>query len=262
MIGCDAVLHLAAIISIPYSYESPDSFIDTNIKGTMNILQCALETGLAKIVHTSTSEVYGTANFVPITEIHPLQAQSPYAASKIGADQLALSFFHSYKIPVSIIRPFNTYGPRQSARAIIPTIITQIIAKRTKIRLGALHPTRDFNYVRDTVNGFISVLLSERSIGKVFNIGSNYEISIGDLVKLISEIMNVPVHIETDSSRLRPDSSEVGRLWADNSRAKEILGWKPEYQGYEGLKRGLHETIQWFNNAKFRPFYKPSIYNI
>jgi len=262
MQGCDVVLHLAALIAIPYSYHSPDTYIDTNIKGTLNIVQAARELGVKKVVHTSTSEVYGTARFVPITEEHPLQGQSPYSASKIGADQIAISFYTSFGTPVSIIRPFNTYGPRQSARAVIPTIITQIANGVRKIKLGSLHPTRDFNYVADTVDGFIAVAKSERSIGEVINIGSNYEISIGETVAMIADIMNVDIEIETDDVRLRPDKSEVERLWADNHKALNIAGWKPDYAGKDGLKRGLTETIEWFSKPENLLCYKADRYNI
>jgi dTDP-glucose 4,6-dehydratase len=262
MRGCDVVLHLAALIAIPYSYHSPDTYIDTNVKGTLNIVQAARELDVAKVVHTSTSEVYGTAQFVPITEEHPLQGQSPYSASKIGADQIAMSFYSSFETPVSIIRPFNTYGPRQSARAVIPTIITQIARGERTLKLGAIHPTRDFNYVADTVEGFIAVAESEKSIGEVINIGSNYEISIGDTVRMIAEVMGAEVEIETDDVRLRPEKSEVERLWADNSKAAGLLGWKPKYAGLDGLKRGLSETADWFKNPANLRNYKSDIYNI
>jgi dTDP-glucose 4,6-dehydratase len=241
MKGCDVVFHLAALISIPYSYHSPDTYIDTNVKGSLNIVQAARELGISKVIHTSTSEVYGTAQFVPITEEHPLQGQSPYSASKIGADQIAMSFYHSFNTPVSIVRPFNTYGPRQSARGVIPTVITQIASGARKIKLGSLHPTRDFNYVRDTVNGFIAVAESDQTIGEVINIGSNYEISIGETVKLIADIMKVNLEIESDLQRIRPENSEVERLWADNRKADKLTGWVPAYGGVEGLIRGLQE---------------------
>lgn len=262
MQGCDLVLHLAALIAIPYSYHSPETYVDTNIKGTLNVLQAARELGINKVVHTSTSEVYGTAKFVPITEDHPLQGQSPYSATKIAADQLAMSFYYSFGLPVSVVRPFNTYGPRQSARAVIPTVITQIAGGLRRIKLGALHPTRDFNYVKDTVRGFISAAESDQSVGEVINIGSNFEISIGDTVRLISEIMNMNVEIETDEDRLRPKMSEVDRLWADNTRAKELLGWEPQYGGREGFRRGLAETIAWFTKSDDIKNYKADIYNI
>lgn len=262
MKDCTAVLHLAALIAIPYSYHSPATYIDTNIKGTLNVLQAARELGIEKLVHTSTSEVYGTAKFVPITEDHPLQGQSPYSASKIGADQLALSFYQSFNTPVSVIRPFNTYGPRQSARAVIPTIISQIATGKREIKLGALHPTRDFNYVKDTVNGFISILESSKSIGEVINIGSNYEISIKETVQAIANVMNVSVEIVTDDQRLRPEKSEVDRLWADNNKANQLIGWKPMYSGLEGFKRGLHETAEWFTKKENLNQYKADVYNI
>ena len=262
MKGCDTVLNLAALIAIPYSYHSPDTYVDTNVKGTLNIAQAARELGIEKLVHTSTSEVYGTAKFVPITEEHPLQGQSPYSASKIGADQMAMSFYSSFNTPVSIIRPFNTYGPRQSARAIIPTVITQIANGKKQIKLGALHPTRDFNYVADTVRGFISVAESEKSIGEVINVGSNFEVSIGDTVKFIAEIMGADIEIITDENRLRPDKSEVERLWASNEKAKRLVGWEPQYGGLEGFKRGLKETIDWFTKAENLKNYKADIYNI
>jgi len=260
--GCDIVLHLAALIAIPYSYHSPDTYVDTNVKGTLNVVQAARELGVEKVVHTSTSEVYGTARFVPITEEHPLQGQSPYSASKIGADQIAMSFFTSFSTPVSIIRPFNTYGPRQSARAVIPTIITQIASGARKIKLGSLHPTRDFNYVSDTVSGFIAVAESDRSTGEVINIGSNYEISIGETVAMIADIMNVSVEIETDDIRLRPDKSEVERLWADNRKALGVTDWKPAYADRDGLRRGLAETIEWFTKPENLACYKADRYNI
>ena len=220
------------------------------------------ELGISKVIHTSTSEVYGTAHFVPITEEHPLQGQSPYSASKIGADQIAMSFYHSFNTPVSIVRPFNTYGPRQSARGVIPTVITQIASGARKIKLGSLHPTRDFNYVKDTVNGFIAVAESDQTIGEVINIGSNYEISIGETVKIIAEIMKVNLEIESDSQRIRPENSEVERLWADNRKANKLTGWAPAYGGVEGLKRGLQETVAWFTNTEHLRQYKPGEYNI
>lgn len=262
MKGYDAVLHLAALIAIPYSYHSPDTYVDTNVKGTLNIVQAARELGVQKVVHTSTSEVYGTAQFVPITENHPLQGQSPYSASKIGADQMAISFYRSFDTPVAVIRPFNTYGPRQSARAVIPTIISQIASGKKNIHLGALHPTRDFNYVKDTVQGFIDVMNSEKSIGEVINIGSNYEVSIGETVEMIAEVMGANITITTDEERMRPEKSEVNRLWADNKKAKELLGWAPKYGGKDGLKRGLKETAEWFTNPKNLKQYKADVYNI
>ena len=258
----EAVLHLAALIAIPYSYHSPDTYIDTNIKGTLNVLQAARDFGLARVVHTSTSEVYGTARFVPITEEHPLQGQSPYSASKIGADQIAMSFHLSFATPVTIVRPFNTYGPRQSARAVIPTIITQLASGAQRIKLGAVHPTRDFNYVTDTVRGFAAALASDRGVGEVINFGSNYEISIGDTARTIAEVMNAPIEIITDEQRLRPEGSEVERLWASNARAAELLGWQPEYGGLDGFRRGLRETVDWFLEPNRLAGYKPHAYNV
>jgi NAD dependent epimerase/dehydratase len=262
MQGCDAVFHLAALIAIPYSYHSPDTYIDTNIKGTLNVLQAARDLNLSHVIHTSTSEVYGTARFVPITEDHPLQGQSPYSASKIGADQLALSFHHSFSTPVTIIRPFNTYGPRQSARAVIPTIITQIASGQTEIKLGSLEPTRDFNYIDDTVEGFISALYADASIGHVVNLGSGFEISIGDTASLIAEGMAVKISIQTEKNRLRPESSEVERLFASNRRAKRLLNWSPQYAGVEGFTRGLSKTIAWFTDPENLKKYKVNQYNI
>ena len=262
MKGCDAVLHLAALIAIPYSYHSPGTYIDTNVKGTLNILQAAREYDVSRVIHTSTSEVYGTAQFVPITEEHPMQGQSPYSASKIGADQIAYSFYTSFNLPVVIVRPFNTYGPRQSARAVIPTIISQIAKGERKIMLGAVSPTRDFNYVKDTVGGFISTLESDKGLGEVTNFGSNFEISIGDTANLIAEVMGSDIEIIEDKQRLRPLDSEVERLWADNTKSRELFGWKPEYDGHEGFKRGLAETVEWFSNPDNLANYKVDIYNI
>lgn len=262
MLGCDLVFHLAALIAIPYSYYSPDTYVDTNIKGTLNILQAARELDIEKVIHTSTSEVYGTARYVPIDEKHPLQGQSPYSATKIGADQIALSFYNSFDTPVAIIRPFNTYGPRQSARAVIPTIITQFANKESQIKLGALHPTRDFNYIYDTVQGFLAVAQSDNSIGEIINIGSNYEVSIGDLALTIANIMAVDAEVLKDDQRVRPVKSEVERLCADNNKAKELIGWEPVFAGKIGLERGLRETIDWFTIPKNLASYKIGIYNI
>lgn len=262
MRGCEAVLHLAALIAIPYSYHSPDTYVDTNVKGTLNVVQAARELGVAKVIHTSTSEVYGTARFVPITEEHPLQGQSPYSATKIGADQIALSFHAAFGTPVTVVRPFNTYGPRQSARAVIPTIITQIANGVRRIKLGSLHPTRDFNYVADTVGGFLAALASEKGAGEVVNLGSNFEVSIGDTAKAIAEVMGAEIEIVTDDQRLRPEKSEVERLWASNAKAKEMLGWKPAYGGLEGFRRGLAETAAWFADGENLKSYKADIYNI
>lgn len=262
MKGCDIVIHLAALIAIPYSYHSPDTYVDTNVKGTLNVLQAARDLGGIKVIHTSTSEVYGTARFVPITEEHPLQGQSPYSASKIGADQIAYSFFASFGLPVTIIRPFNTYGPRQSARAVIPTIITQIANGHKYIRLGSVHPTRDFNFVNDTVNGFILAAHSSAGVGEVVNLGSNFEISIGDAATLISKVMDTEIEIETDRGRLRPKDSEVERLWADNSKAKRLFDWSPAYGGLEGFRRGIAETVVWFSKPGALSSYKADRYNI
>ncbi len=262
MKGCDAVLHLAALIAIPYSYHSPDTYVDTNVKGTLNVLQAARSLGVKRVVHTSTSEVYGTARFVPITEEHPLQGQSPYSATKIAADQLAYSFYASFGLPVVIARPFNTYGPRQSARAVIPTIIIQIANGQRQIKLGAVSPTRDFNYVADTVAGFIAALESDRGIGEVINLGSNFEISIGDTAHAIAEAMGVSIKIITDEQRLRPEKSEVERLWASNTKARELLGWQPQYGGRNGFMRGLTDTIDWFREPTHLSAYKADIYNL
>lgn len=261
MKGCDAVLHLAALIAIPYSYHSPDTYVSTNINGTLNVVQAARDLHVAKVVHTSTSEVYGTARFVPITEDHPLQGQSPYSATKIGADQIAMSFHASFSTPVGIIRPFNTYGPRQSARAVIPTIITQIASGARRIKLGSLHPTRDFSYVADTVSGFLAALESDRMIGEVINLGSGFEISIGDTALAIAAAMGAETEIVTDDERLRPEKSEVERLWADNSKAIELLGWRPSYGGRDGFQRGLEQTVAWFRDPAHLSSYKADIYN-
>ncbi len=262
MKGCSHVLNLAALIAIPYSYHSPATYIDTNINGALNIVQAARELDVEKVIQTSTSEVYGTALYVPIDEKHPLQGQSPYSASKIGADQIAMSYYKSFDTPVSIIRPFNTYGPRQSARAVIPTIISQLANGKDTIKLGAISPTRDFNYVMDTVSGFISVMNSNNSIGEVINIGSNYEVSIGETAEIIADLMQVNLKIETDEQRLRPEKSEVNRLWAENKKAKELLNWEPSYGGKEGFRRGLKETIDWFTNPINLAQYKADVYNI
>jgi len=266
MKGCDTVMHLAALIAIPYSYHSPGAYVDTNVTGTLNIVQAAQDLGVKRCIVTSTSEVYGTAQFVPITEDHPLQGQSPYSATKIGADQIALSFHRAFGTPVSVIRPFNTYGPRQSARAVIPTIITQILAGTTSIKLGSLHPTRDFNFVEDTVGGFMALanaMAKDGSgTGEVINIGSNFEISIGDAAALIGEIMNAKLEIKSDDKRTRPEASEVERLWASNEKAKSVLGWTPKYGGQDGFKRGLEKTISWFSAPGVLERYKPDIYNI
>ena len=262
MLGCDAVLHLAALIGIPYSYHSPDTYVDTNIKGTLNVLQAARELGTGRVIHTSTSEVYGSARFVPITEEHPVIGQSPYSATKIAADQMALSFFLSFGTPVTVLRPFNTYGPRQSARAVIPTIITQIANGERRLKLGSTTPTRDFSFVRDTVTGFIAALESINCTGQVINLGSNFEISIGETIQLIARLMNAEVEVATEKDRIRPAASEVERLWADNSKAKKVLGWAPTYAGKDGLQRGLAETVEWFTDSSNLKSYKHDRYNI
>ena len=262
MKGCDAVLHLAALIAIPYSYHSPDTYVDTNIKGTLNVVQAARDLDVSKVVHTSTSEVYGTAQFVPITEEHPIVGQSPYSASKIGADQMAMSFYLSFGTPVCTVRPFNTYGPRQSARAVIPTVISQIANGAREIKLGAVYPTRDFNYVADTVSGFIAALKSDKGVGHVVNLGSGHEIAIGELTQKIAHIMGVEIRIVTDQERIRPENSEVERLLASNEKARTLFDWAPAYQGDEGLRQGLEETIAWFTMPGNLSRYKADIYNI
>jgi len=255
--GQEIIFHLASLIAIPYSYRSPESYVSTNIMGTLNVLQaCLEENNVSKIIHTSTSEVYGTAQYVPIDEKHPLQAQSPYSATKIGADMLAWSFYCSFGLPVTICRPFNTYGPRQSARAVIPTIILQILANKPKIRLGSIHPSRDFNYVEDIVNGFVRIAEIPNSVGEVINIGSNREVSIAQVVEHIKNIMEAEVEVELDAQRVRPPKSEVQRLWANNQKACQLLGWKPEYT----LDEGLRKTIDWITNN--RQYYKLDIYNV
>ncbi len=260
--GCDAVLHLAALIAIPFSYHSPDSYIDTNIKGTLNVLQAARDLGIQKVIHTSTSEVYGTAKYVPIDEVHPVLGQSPYSATKIAADQLAYSFFAAFQQPVTIVRPFNTYGPRQSARAIIPTIITQIAAGNRQIKLGALHPTRDFSFVTDTANGFIAALRATNIAGEIFNLGSEFEISMQDTALMIAQVMGVDIEIVTDAQRLRPAESEVERLFANHQKARHRLQWQPEYLGLDGFKKGIAMTAEWFVNSENLKHYKPQMYNL
>jgi NAD dependent epimerase/dehydratase len=262
MRGCDSVMHLAALIAIPFSYHSPDTYVDTNIKGTLNVMQAARALGVNRVIHTSTSEVYGTARFVPITEAHPLQGQSPYSATKIAADQLAYSFYSAFGLPVVIVRPFNTYGPRQSSRAVIPTIITQIANGKRQIKLGAVSPTRDFSYVQDTVAGFIAVLNSGHGLGEVVNLGSNFEISIRDTAELIARVMDVEIEVITDEARLRPENSEVERLWAENAKAKQLFNWEPRYGGLDGFKRGLAETSEWFVQRDNLRSYKADLYNL
>jgi NAD dependent epimerase/dehydratase len=254
----DTVFHLAALIAIPYSYIAPDSYVDTNVKGTLNICQAAKANKIKRVIHTSTSEVYGTAQYVPIDEKHPKQPQSPYSASKIGADMMAMSFYNAFDLPVTIARPFNTYGPRQSARAIIPTIITQIANGIKEIKLGDLSPTRDFNYVKDTCRGFIALAESDNSIGKEVNIASNFEVSMKDILELIREIMQSDVKFISEEQRIRPEKSEVFRLWGDNSLIKKLTGFEPEYS----LKEGLRETIDWFTKTENLKMYKTDIYNV
>lgn len=256
MRGCPVVLHLAALIAIPYSYQAPQSYIDTNITGTVNVLEAARALGTERVVHTSTSEVYGTAQHVPIDEQHPLQAQSPYAATKIAADQLALSYHRSFGLPVTVVRPFNTYGPRQSARAVIPATITQIADGAETIRLGALHPTRDFSFVTDTAAGFLALAACDAAIGEVTNIGSGFEISVGDMVRLVSEIVGRPVAVEADAARLRPAASEVERLFADIAKAERLAGWRPAFAGLDGFRRGLELTVDWFTDPANRSHYR------
>jgi NAD dependent epimerase/dehydratase len=258
--GCATVYHLAALIGIPYSYEAAASYVDTNITGTLNVLEAAREHGVGRVVQTSTSEVYGTAQYVPIDEAHPLVAQSPYAATKIGADQLALSYYRSMDVPVSVCRPFNTYGPRQSTRAVIPTIITQILAGAKSIRLGALSPTRDFSYAADTAAGFAAVAAAPDAVGEVVNLGSGFEISVGDTVRLISQVLGTEVAVQEEEHRLRPALSEVNRLWADTSKAERLLDWKPRYSGREGFERGIRLTAEWFSDPQNLARYRPGTY--
>ena len=258
MEGIDVVYHLAALIAIPYSYHSPDSYVDTNIKGTLNVLQAAKLLGTKRVLVTSTSEVYGTAQYVPINEKHPFQGQSPYSASKIGADRMAESFYRSFNLPVTIVRPFNTYGPRQSARAVIPTIITQLLTGKTEIKLGALHPTRDLLFVEDTVSGFSEIADSEKTIGEEINIATNSEISVGDLAQKLINLINPSAKIITDDVRLRPDKSEVERLFGDNSKIQQLTNWKQEFT----LDEGLEKTIKWFTENENMKMYKPHLYNI
>ncbi len=256
MKGINEVYHLAALIAIPFSYHSPDSYVDTNIKGTLNVLQAARELETSRVLVTSTSEVYGTAKYVPIDELHPFQGQSPYSATKIGADRLAESFYRSFNLPVSIVRPFNTFGPRQSLRAIIPTIITQLLAGKEEIKLGSLTPTRDFNYVKDTVNGFIEIAKSDLTIGEEINIATEHEISIGQLAEELIKQMNPKAKIVCEDQRLRPEKSEVNRLLGSNSKIKRLTDWSPKYT----FEQGVAETIEFFRNNMDR--YKTDIYNL
>ena len=253
--GCDAVMHLAALIAIPYSYAAPTSYVDTNVTGTLNVVQAARDLDVGKVVHTSTSEVYGSAQFVPISETHPLVGQSPYSASKIGADQMAYSYHCAFGTPVAIARPFNTYGPRQSLRAVLPTILLQALSENPVLRLGALSPTRDFNFVADTVAGLIAILDSEKTIGEVINLGSGYEISIGEAVKLVAEITGKALDIQPENARIRPENSEVDRLLCDCSKAKSLLGWQSKFAGKEGFKAGLSLSLDWFSKPENRQHY-------
>lgn len=254
----DVVYNLAALIAIPYSYEAPDSYVDTNVKGALNICQAAMKNGCKQVIHTSTSEVYGTAQYVPIDEKHPLQPQSPYSATKIGADAMAMSFYHAFSLPVTIARPFNTYGPRQSARAIIPTVISQIAAKRDRLAVGDLTPTRDFNFVEDTCSGFLSLTGQDRVIGETVNIGSGTEISMRDTVKMIREIMGSEIEMVQEEQRSRPAKSEVFRLCCDNTKIRELTGYRPKYD----LRLGLEKTVAWFLEPQNLRKYKPGIYNV
>jgi NAD dependent epimerase/dehydratase len=258
MKGIEVVFHLAALIAIPYSYHSPDTYIDTNVKGTLNVVQAARELGTGRVLVTSTSEVYGTAMYVPIDEKHPRQGQSPYSAAKIGGDAMADSFYRSFNVPITIVRPFNTYGPRQSARAVIPTIITQLLAGKTEIKLGSLHPTRDLLFVKDTAKGFIEIAKSDKTIGHEVNIAMQEEITIGDLAQNIINQINPNAKIITDEIRLRPEKSEVERLFGSNQKIKELTNWQPDYT----LESGIAETIQWFSNKENLSKYKADIYNI
>ncbi len=254
----DIIFHLAALIAIPYSYIAPDSYVDTNIKGTLNICQAAKENGNIRIIHTSTSEVYGTAQYVPIDENHSMQPQSPYSATKIAADAMAMSFYNAFELPVTIARPFNTYGPRQSARAVIPTIITQIASGVKEIKLGDISPTRDFNYVEDTCRGFLAIMDNDQTIGETINIGSNFEISVGDTLNLIKELMDSDVKFIIDEQRIRPEKSEVFRLWCDNSKIERLTGFKPQ----TSIKEGLQRTIDWITQPDNLKNYKSKIYNV
>lgn len=254
--GCDAVLHLAALIAIPYSYVAPDLYVQTNIQGTVNLLNAARAADISRFVHTSTSEVYGTARSVPMSEEHPLQGQSPYSASKIAADQMVNAFHTSFGLPALTLRPFNTFGPRQSARAVIPTIISQLAAGKRQVSLGALSPTRDFTFVPDTVSGFMAALTSDAGVGEVINLGAGFEVSIAETFRIIAEVMGVEAEAVSEAERLRPADSEVERLFSDNSKAKRLLGWQPEFVGLEGFGQGLAATAEWFtdpvNLAKYR----------
>jgi len=262
MAGCDTVFHLAALIAIPYSYHSPSSYVAVNLNGTLNVLQAARDLGVRRVISTSTSEVYGTAQFTPITEDHPLQGQSPYSATKIGADQLVLSFFRSFGLPVVICRPFNTYGPRQSARAVIPTIITQLLTGDARVHLGALHPRREFNYVEDTVGGFLAIADASGVEGEVINVGCGHDVSVEALARLIGEIVGVEIDVEQDPERVRPAASEVDLLQASHAKATALTGWTPRWGGHEGLVRGLTSTVEWFRAPGNLGHYKARAYNL
>ena len=255
--GVDTIFHLAALIAIPYSYVAPDSYVDTNIKGTLNICQAARDEKVRRLLVTSTSEVYGTARYVPIDENHPRQPQSPYSATKIGADAIALSFHNAFNLPVTIVRPFNTYGPRQSARAFIPTVITQIAAGERRIKVGDLRPSRDFNYVADTVEGFLAIAECNDTIGRELNIATGQDVTMKETLELIASIMDAEVEFVVDPARIRPEKSEVMRLQGDSSLLRELTGWKPQFT----LRQGLEETVRWFINPRNLSSYKPFIYN-
>lgn len=258
--GREIVYHLAALIAIPYSYQAPEAYVDTNIKGTLNLLQAARDLGVERFVQTSTSEVYGTAQFVPITELHPTVGQSPYSATKIGSDQLALSYFRSFGLPVTVLRPFNTYGPRQSLRAVLPNAIMQILSGKTVLHLGALHPTRDFTFVTDTATGFMQIGGSDAALGEVVNIGSNFEIAIGDAVAMIADVMGRDVTVELDPTRLRPSKSEVERLYASTDKARTLFDWAPAHGNAAGFRQGLEKTVAWFSNPENRAHYREEGY--
>ncbi len=260
--GCDYVFHLASLIAIPYSYSAPQSYVDTNIIGTLNILNAVRDLGIKRLIHTSTSETYGSAQYVPIDEKHPLVGQSPYAATKIGADQLAVSYFKSFSTPITVLRPFNTYGPRQSSRAVIPTIITQIASGKNKLSLGSTSPTRDFNFINDTCDAFLAVADSDFTLGEIINAASNFEISIAKTASLIAELMNKNVEIICENDRLRPEMSEVQRLYGDNTKLKKLTNWNPDFGGIDGFKKGLKITIDWFTVSENLKFYKPNQYTI
>ncbi len=260
--NCDAAIHLAALIAIPYSYQAPESYIDTNVKGTLNVLEAAKTQNLKRLIHISTSEVYGTAVRVPINEEHPLQGQSPYSASKIAADQLAFSYFSSFDLPVVTVRPFNTYGPRQSARAVIPTIISQILGGRPSLQIGSLTPTRDFSFVDDTVSGIVAALEGDGGHGEVFNLGSNFEVSIGKTLSLLKQIMSSNIEVKPNDLRMRPSKSEVERLWSDNSKARNEFSWEPKFTDELGFRSGLEKTVEWFTKPENLAKYKSGIYNV